>query len=151
MKLTEQINNDIKAAMLAKQKEKLEALRAIKAAFLLAQTEKGASENLTDEAEIKILQKLVKQRKDAAQMYKDANRMELYQVEVDQAAVIETYLPQQLSEADVTVVIESIVGQLGASGPQDMGKVMGVASKQLAGKADNKIVSAIVKNVLAKL
>jgi uncharacterized protein len=151
MSLIEQISNDIKAAMLAKEKEKLEAIRSVKAALLLAQTEKGAAEELTADAEIKILQKLVKQRKDAAEMYKANNRLELYEKEVFEASIIEKYLPQQLSEAEITANVKAIVTQVGAKGPQDMGKVMGVASKQMAGKAEGKLISQVVKDVLASL
>ncbi len=151
MSLIEQISNDIKAAMLAKEKEKLEAIRSVKAALLLAQTEKGAAEELTADAEIKILQKLVKQRKDAAEMYKANNRAELYEKEVFEAGIIEKYLPQQLSEAEITANVKAIVAQVGAKGPQDMGKVMGVASKQMAGKAEGKLISQVVKDVLASL
>ncbi len=148
MALTDAINNDIKAAMKAKDKEKLEALRAVKSALLLAASEKGADGNVSDDAGIAVLQRLVKQRKEAADAYKGQNRADLAEVELQQAAVIEKYLPAQLSEAEVTEIIESIITQTGAASMKDMGKVMGMASKKLAGQADNKMVSSIVKSKL---
>lgn len=151
MSLFDQINADIKAAMLAREKEKLEALRAVKAAFLLAKTEKGGSDELAEETAIQIIKKLVKQRKDSAVTYKENNRPELAEKEDLEAAVIEAYLPAQLSEEEIEVVVREVVAQVGAAGPQDMGKVMGMASKKLAGTADNKIVAAKVKAVLASL
>lgn len=151
MSLFETINNDIKSAMLAKEKEKLEALRAIKAAFLLAKTEKGGSDELSQETEIKIVQKLVKQRKESAEVYKTNNRMDLFGKEVFEASVIEKYLPQQLSEEEIVTQLKTIVAQVGAKGPQDMGKVMGMASKHFAGKAEGKLIAEKVKEVLASL
>ncbi len=151
MKLSEQINNDIKAAMLAKEKDKLEALRAIKAAFLLAKTEKGASEELSDDAELKIIQKLVKQRKDSAEVYKTNNRMELSDKEIFEASVIEKYLPAQLSEEELAAEISAVISKVGANGSQDMGKVMGMASKQLSGKAEGRAIAEMVKKLLAEL
>lgn len=151
MSLFDQVNSDIKTAMLAKEKEKLEALRAIKAAFLVANTEKGASDELNDDAAIKIIQKLVKQRKDSAELYKTNNRPELYEKEMNEAKVIEQYLPAQLSEAEIEAAVKIVIAQVGATGPQDMGKVMGVASKQLAGKAEGKAISQKVKELLANL
>lgn len=151
MSLFDQINDDIKKAMLAKEKEKLEALRSIKAAFLVAKTEKGAAEELSADTEIKIIQKLVKQRKDAAEVYKANNREELYAKEIAEALVIEKYLPAQLSDAEVTSAIKGIIAEVGAKGPQDMGKVMGVASKKLSGKAEGKVISQKVKDLLAAL
>jgi uncharacterized protein len=145
MSLTEKINSDIKAAMLAKEKEKLDALRAIKAGILLAQT---SGEPVTPESELKMLQKMVKQRRESAEIYKTQNRDDLVKIELDQAAVIETYLPAQMSHADITVIVKKIIAQTGATSAKDMGKVMGMASKELAGKADNKIVSNIVKELL---
>jgi len=118
--------------MLAKEKEKLEALRAVKAAFMLAKTEKGSGDELSDEQELKIVQKLVKQRKDAGELYKANDREELYQKEIDEAKVIEQYLPAQMSEEEVAEAVKAIVAEVGAAGPQDMGKVMGVASKKLS-------------------
>jgi uncharacterized protein len=145
MSLTDKINADIKAAMLAKEKEKLDALRAIKAGILLAQT---SGEAVTPESEIKMLQKMVKQRRESAEIYKTQNREDLVKIELDQAAVIETYLPAQMSKDEITVVVKNIIAQTGATSAKDMGKVMGVAAKELAGKADNKIVSTIVKELL---
>ena len=149
MNLVEQINADIKSAMLAKDKDKLEALRAIKAAFMVALTEKGAAHELTDDAALKIIQKLVKQRKDSAAIYEQNNRMELFEKEISEAAVIEKYLPAQLSKEEIEAQIKTLITQVGASGPQDMGKVMGAASKQLAGKAEGKLIAQVVKELLA--
>jgi uncharacterized protein len=147
MSLEEQIQQDIKSAMLAKERVKLESFRAIKAEILLAKTSDG-SEKIADEAVIKIIQKLVKQRKETAQIYKEQNRAELAENELAEAACMEVFLPKQLSEAELTEEIKKIVAQLEASKPSDMGKVMGVASKQLAGKADGRAISAIVKELL---
>jgi uncharacterized protein len=151
MALFEKIESDIKAAMLAKEKEKLEALRAVKAAFLLAKTEKGASETLSEDTELKIIQKLVKQRKESAEVYKTNGRDDLADKESMEASVIEQYLPKQLSEAEIESEVKKIIAQVGAKSPQDMGKVMGVATKQLSGKADGKTISAKVKEILATL
>jgi uncharacterized protein YqeY len=151
MNLVEQINADIKSAMLAKDKETLEALRAIKAAFMVALTEKGAAHELNDDAALKIIQKLVKQRKDSAAIYEQNGRMELFEKEMSEAAVIEKYLPAQLSVEAIEAQIKTLIAQLGAKGPQDMGKVMGAASKQLAGKAEGKVISQVVKDLLAAL
>ena len=151
MNLFEKINNDIKTAMKAKEKEKLEALRSVKAAFLMAKTEKGSDGELSEDAELKIIQKLVKQRKDSAEMYKNNNREELYAKEISEAEIIAQYLPTQLSEAEITVIIEDIVSDLGAIGPQDMGKVMGVASKKLGGKAEGRVIAQKVKDILASI
>jgi uncharacterized protein YqeY len=145
MSLTEIINADIKNAMLAKEKEKLEALRAIKAGILLAQT---SGETVTPESEIRMLQKMVKQRRESAEIYKTQNREDLVKTELDQAAIIETYLPAQMSPEEITVVVKRIISETGATSAKEMGKVMGIASKELAGKADNKIVSGIVKELL---
>jgi len=151
MSLSQQINADIKAAMLAKEKEKLEALRAIKAAFMVAKTEKGGNGELTEDAELKIVQKLVKQRKDSAEMYKTNNRTDLYEKEIAQAKVIEQYLPEQLGEEEIQIILEDIITAVEAKGMQDMGKVMGVATKKLSGKADGKTISQIVKKLLSEL
>ncbi len=145
MSLADKINADIKAAMLAKEKEKLEALRAIKAGILLAQT---SGEAVTPESEVKMLQKMVKQRRESAEIYKTQNRDDLVKTELDQAAVIETYLPAQMSAEEITVIVKRIIAETGATSAKEMGKVMGMASKELAGKADNKIVSNIVKELL---
>lgn len=147
MSLETQIQQDIKAAMLAKEKTRLESLRGIKAAILLAKTADG-SETIADEAIIKIIQKLVKQRKETAEIYKQQNRAELAQNELTEAGYMEVYLPKQMSEAEIEAELQQIIASVGAAGPQDMGKVMGVATKQLAGKADGRIISALVKKIL---
>jgi len=148
MDLTEKINSDIKAAMLAKEKEKLNALRAIKSALLLEAT-KGGDAGIDEETGIKILQKLHKQRMEAADIYRGQNREDLLAEEMLQAEVIATYLPKPLSPEELEAAVKEIVAQVGAAGPGDMGKVMGVASKQLAGKTDGKSISEMVKKVLA--
>jgi uncharacterized protein len=148
MSLELKINDDIKAAMLARDAKKLEALRAVKAALLLEKTKEGAPDAVSGDAEIKILQKLVKQRRESADIYSNANRADLAEKELYDAAIIETYLPQQMSEAEVTAIIQKIVTETGATSVKDMGKVMGAASKELAGKADNKMISTIVKSIL---
>lgn len=149
MGLEATINEEIKNAMRAKDKITLEALRAIKSAILLAKTEKGGSHELSEDAEMKLLQKLVKQRKDSADIYKDQDRDDLYQKEVDEIKVIERFLPEQMSEEELVKALKGIINQTGASSPSDMGKVMGIATKQLAGKADGKIIAAKVKELLA--
>ena len=151
MALFEQISDDIKAAMLAKEKVKLEALRGIKKEFLEAKTAKGADGELTDEQAVKILQKMVKQRKDSASIYTEQGRPELAEIELAEAKVIEAYLPQQMSDEELTAAIQAIVAQVGATGPKEMGKVMGVASKQLAGKAEGRLISDKVKSILNSL
>lgn len=133
--------------MLAKEKTRLESLRAIKAAILLAKTADG-SESIADEAVVKIIQKLVKQRKETAEIYKQQNREELAAQELAEAAAMEVYLPKQLSEAELEEELKKIIAQVGATGPQDMGKVMGTATKALAGKADGRAISALVKKLL---
>lgn len=148
MSLKIQIEADIKKAMLAREKDTLKALRAIKSMILLAETEKGGSGEVSEDAEMKLLMKAVKQRKDSAQIYMDQGREDLLAIEQAEIAVIEKYLPQQLSESEVRGELEKIIAQLGASGPQDMGKVMGMASKAMAGKADGKTISVIVKSLL---
>jgi uncharacterized protein YqeY len=147
MALEEKINADIKSAMLAKESAKLEALRAIKSAILLLKT---SPEGYTDETELKALQKMVKQRKETADVYKTQNRADLAEVELSQAAVIEAYLPKQMSEDEIRAEVAKAITSVGASSPADMGKVMGVVTKQLAGKADGKVISAIVKELLSK-
>ena len=147
MALEETINADIKSAMLAKDAAKLEALRAVKSAILLLKT---SPEGLNDDTEMKALLKMVKQRKETADLYITQNRKDLADVELSQAAVIEAYLPQQMSEDDVKAEVAKIISSVGATSPADMGKVMGVASKQLAGKADGKLISTIVKELLSK-
>lgn len=148
MSLKLQIEADIKKAMLAREKDALKALRAIKSMILLAETEKGGSGEVSEDAEMKLLMKAVKQRKDSAQIYREQGRDDLLDVEEAEIAVIEKYLPQQLSEGEIRAALEKIIAQVGASGPQDMGKVMGVASKAMAGKADGKTISVIVKSIL---
>lgn len=149
MSLKQQIDEDIKAAMLNKQKEELITLRAIKSMILLAETEKGKTGDLDKEAEDKLLMKAAKQRKESAEIFKKENREDLYQKEVSELEVISRYLPKQLSEEEITSEVKKFIQQVGATGPQDMGKVMGVATKGLAGKADGKIISEIVKRLLS--
>jgi len=149
MSLIATIDQDIKQAMLAKQADRLRALRAVKSALLLALTEKGASEALTEEAEIKVLQKLVKQRKESADIYKSQNRPDLYQIEADEQEVIEAYLPKQLSREDIETVIKQLISGLGVTSVKEMGKVIGAANKELAGKADGKTISEVVKQLLS--
>ena len=149
MTLEERINEDIKAAMLAREKEKLNALRAIKSAILLAKTSKGAADTMNEEAEIKLLKQLVKQRQDSAAIYKEQNRDDLYQEEKAQLDVIAAYLPQMMSEEEIEATLKQIITDNGFAGMKDMGKVMGMATKAFAGKADNKMVSDIVKRLLA--
>lgn len=149
MQLEDKINADIKQAMLAKESRKLEALRAIKAALLLAKTSKDAAGGeLPDEAGLKLLQKLIKQRQESAELYKSGGREELAEQELFQAAVIENYLPKQLSEEEVIAGLKKIIADTGATSAKDMGKVMGMASKEFAGKADNKLVAELVKKML---
>ncbi|MEE0937160.1 MAG: GatB/YqeY domain-containing protein [Bacteroidales bacterium] len=147
MTLEERINADIKAAMLAKERKKLDALRAVKSAILLLKTN-GSGDAISQEAEIACLQKLVKQRKESAELYKQQNRMDLYEDEAFQQAVIEAYLPEQMSEEEIRTELQKIISETGASSVKDMGKVMGAAQKAFAGRADNKIVSTIVKELL---
>ncbi|HET8859926.1 GatB/YqeY domain-containing protein [Marivirga sp.] len=149
MSLKQQIDTDIKNAMKAKNKEELQTLRSIKSMILLAESEKGAEENLSEDAEMKLLIKASKQRKESAETYKENGRDELAQAELFELDVIERYLPKQMSEAEVQAKLKEIIAKVGASGPQDMGKVMGVATKQLAGKADGKMISQLVKQLLA--
>lgn len=139
------LTDEIKTAMRAKDSLKLEALRAIKSAVILEQTAAGGSDTLSDEQEIKLVQKLVKQRKDSAQIFREQNRPDLAEPEETQAQVIAQFLPEQLSEEEITIIIQSIIEKTGASGMKDMGKVMGMASKEMAGKADGKTISTVVK------
>ena len=148
--LFNKVSEDIKTAMLAKDKIALEALRGMKKEFLEAKTAKGSDGTLQDEQAVKILQKMVKQRKDSAQIYKEQNRPELAETELAEVAVIERYLPAQMSDAELEAAVAAIIAQVGAAGPQDMGKVMGVASKQLAGKTEGRLISEKVKALLAK-
>jgi hypothetical protein len=148
MSLQDKINDDIKSAMLAREKEKLEALRAIKSALLLAGTEKNASDSITEDAEIKLLQRLVKQRRESAEIYASQNRNDLAGIELFQAEIIQHYLPQQMSPEELKAVIRGIIAETEASSAKDLGKVMGAASKKLAGKADNKTISDIARQLL---
>lgn len=149
MSLSKDIMTAMKEAMKAKDQNALASLRAVKSAILLAQTETGSKEELTEDQELKILQKLVKQRKDSAAIFSEQGREDLAEPELAQAAVIAEFLPAQLSEAEVTAVIEEIIASSGAQGMKDMGKVMGQASGKLAGKADGKTISTIVKAKLS--
>ena len=149
MELEKLINEDIKQAMLAKDKGKLEALRAIKAALLLEKTGKDVtSGEIPDEVELKMLQKLVKQRRESADVFKTQNRPDLAETELFQASIIEKYLPEQMSEEELKGIIQQIITKTGAQSIKDMGKVMGMASKELAGKADYKTVAEIIKQIL---
>lgn len=143
------IDQEIKKAMLAKDQAKLRGLRAIKAALLLARTEKGSAEEINEEAELKILQRLVKQRKESADIYKQQGREDLSVIEEEEIQVISQFMPQQLSREEVEVLIASLIRDSGASSVKDMGKVMGLANKELAGKADGKLIAEIVKSQLA--
>jgi uncharacterized protein YqeY len=145
MSLQNQVMEEIKAAMKAKDTVALESLRAIKSALLLAQTEKGAGSEMSDAEEIKLIQKLVKQRKDSAAIFKEQGREDLAGPELAQVAVIEKFLPAQLSEDEIEKVVVQIIESTGASGMKDMGKVMGMVSKELAGQADGKTISGIVR------
>ena len=148
MSLKETINNDIKKAMLAKQKDELLALRSIKSMILMAETEKGATGSLTSEVEMKLLVKAAKQRRESAEIYDREGRQDLATKENQELEVITRYLPKELSDEDLKKEILSIISSIGASSPADMGKVMGVASKKLAGLADGKKISSIVKELL---
>jgi len=149
MSLKQTIDNDIKQAMLARNKEELEALRSIKSQILLAETEKGGSGDIAQDVEMKLLTKAAKQRKESIEIFAKEGRDDLAKREQFQLDVISRYLPKQLSEAEVTEELKKIIATVGAKGPQDMGKVMGAATKQLAGKADGKMISDLVKKLLA--
>lgn len=149
MNITEQINSDIKQAMLAKDKDKLAALRAVKSELLLEAT-KGGDGEVSEEMGMKLIQKLVKQRKDAASIFIEQGREDLAKDELFQVEVLSVYLPEQMSEEEVRKVIQEVIAQTGASSPADMGKVMGAAMGKLNGKADGKVISAIVKEELNK-
>ena len=148
--LFDQISEDIKKAMLAKDKVALDALRGIKKEFLEAKTAKGGDGELHDDKALQILQKMVKQRKESAQMFMDANRPELAEDELAQCKIIERYLPAMMTEEELTAALTEIIAQVGATSPQDMGKVMGVATKQLAGRAEGKAINLKVRELLAK-
>jgi uncharacterized protein YqeY len=149
MSLEQKIMADLKTAMLAKDEKGLRSLRAIKAAILIARTSEGSSGELKEEDEIRLLQKLVKQRKDSLEIFEQQNRADLAQKEKEEIEVIGKFLPQQLDAEELKGIIAKIIADTGASGPADMGKVMGAATKQLAGKADGKTISALVKELLA--
>ncbi|MBG26757.1 MULTISPECIES: GatB/YqeY domain-containing protein [Croceibacter] len=149
MSLSADVMTKMKEAMKAKDQNALTSLRAIKSALLLAQTETGSKEEISEEQELKMLQKLVKQRKDSAAIYLEQGREDLAAPELEQAKVIESFLPEQMSEDEIAKVVEDIIAKTGASSMADMGKVMGMASGQLSGKADGKTISTIVKSKLA--
>lgn len=149
MSLKEQIDADIRQAMMARNKEELEALRSIKSLIMLAETEKGRTSDLTADGEARLLMKAAKQRKESAEIFQQQGRQDLADRELLQLGVIERYLPQQLSEDQLEQALRDIIREVGATGPGDMGKVMGLATKRLAGQADGKTISAIVKNLLS--
>ena len=148
MSLINRISESIKTAMKEKDSIKLESLRAVKAALILLQTEKGSGSQIPKSEEIKILQKLVKQRKDSAEIYRSQNRSDLAELEINQSKIIEDFLPQQISEDELRKIITNIIDKNEALGMKDMGKVMGIATKELQGKADGKTISALVKSFL---
>lgn len=147
MSFEDKINGDIKTAMLAKDSKKLEVLRAIKNVVIILKT---SPEGISDDAIMKSIQKEVKKRKESAEIFTQQNRSDLAEVELFQAGIMETYLPQQMGESEIRMELEKIIAQVGASSAADLGKVMGAASKVFAGKADNKIVSQLVKELLSK-
>lgn len=151
MNLFDQVSEDIKKAMLAREKVRLEALRGAKKEFLEAKTAKGANGELSNENAVKIIVKMVKQRKESAKIYNDNNRPELAENELAEAAVLEEYLPKQLTEVELETEIKAIIAEVGATGPKEMGKVMGVASKKLAGRAEGRAISEMVKKCLNNL
>jgi hypothetical protein len=148
MSLKQNIEIEIKSAMMARDKTRLSALRAIKSLILLEETKSGAKAEITEEDEMKILTKSAKQRKDSAEIYEQQNRVDLLEVELAELAIIQEFLPKAMTEEEVTSVIKAIITQMGATSPKDMGKVMGVASKELAGKADGKMIADKVKALL---
>ncbi|WP_425637138.1 GatB/YqeY domain-containing protein [Algoriphagus yeomjeoni] len=148
MSLKQKIESEIKSAMIAKDKIRLGALRSIKSLILLEETKSGAKAEITEEDELKLLTKAAKQRKDSADIYQQQNRSDLYEVEMAELEVLQEFLPKALTDEEITAVVRAIIAQTGASGPKDMGKVMGVASKELAGKADGKVISEKVKAIL---
>ncbi len=150
MSLISKIDAEIKQAMLQKQEARLRGLRAIKAALLLAKTEKGASEELSEEAEVKAVQKQIKQRKDSIEIYKQQNREDLAKIEEEEVAVMEEFLPKQLSADELRAAIQELVNSLGVTDIKEMGKVIGAANKALAGKSDGKSIAEMVKQVLSK-
>ncbi len=148
MSLKQKIESEIKSAMIARDKTRLGALRSIKSLILLEETKSGAKAEITEEDELKLLTKAAKQRKDSADIYEQQSRTDLYEVEMAELAVLQEFLPKAMTEEEITAAIKEIIAQTGASSPKDMGKVMGVASKQLAGKADGKVISEKVKAIL---
>jgi len=150
MNLEQKIMTELKAAMLAKDEAALRSLRAVKAAILLAKTAEGGKGELKEEEEIKLLQKLVKQRKDSLEIFKEQKREDLARKEEEEILVIETFLPRQMTEEEVKSILIEIIGEVGATSPADIGKVMGVATKKMAGKADGKTISSLVKDLLAR-
>jgi len=149
MELEKLINEDIKQAMISKDKDKLEALRSIKAALLLEKTGKDVTSGIIpDSVELKMLQRLVKQRRESAEIYKAQGRPDLADAEIFQASIIEKYLPEQMSDEEVIAIVKKVIADTGAAGIKDMGKVMGSASKLIAGKADNKLIAEIIKKLL---
>ncbi len=149
MALEETINNDLKKAMLAKDQAGIRGLRAIKAAILLAKTEKGGTGEVSEEKEMQILTKMLKQRKESIEVFEKQGRADLATTEHEEVAVIERYMPAMMSDDEIRAVVEKVIAATGATSQKEMGKVMGAASKELAGKADNKKVSEIVKSLLA--
>lgn len=148
MSLKQKIESEIKSAMIARDKIRLGALRSIKSLILLEETKSGAKAEITEEDELKLLTKAAKQRKDSADIYEQQSRPDLYEVEMAELKVLQEFLPKALTDEEITTAIQEIISQTGASSPKDMGKVMGVASKQLAGKADGKVISEKVKAIL---
>ncbi|MEO9476921.1 MAG: GatB/YqeY domain-containing protein [Cyclobacteriaceae bacterium] len=149
MSLKTKIEGEIKKAMLAKDKQRLTALRAIKSMILLAETEKGAVDGVSEDAEMKLLMKAAKQRKDSHDIYVEQGREDLAAVEKAELTVIEEFLPKQMTEEEVEAEVKQVIEQVGAAGPQDIGKVMGAATKKLAGKADGKMISTLAKKLLS--
>lgn len=149
MSLKQSVESEIKNAMLAKDKDRLRALRAIKSLILLEETKGGAASTMSTEDELKLLTKAAKQRKDSADIYKQQNREDLYAVEMAELEIINEFLPKQLSAEELEVELKKIIAEVGAEGPKDMGKVMGSATKSLAGKADGKLISQLVKSLLS--
>ena len=149
MNLFDQISDDIRLAMLARDKERLEALRNVKKVLIEAKTAKSGGEELSDDAALKAISKLVKQGRDSAEIYKEQNRMDLYEPEMAQVKILEEYLPKQMEDAELTAVIKAIIEKTGATSIKEMGKVIGLASKELAGKAEGRLISEKVKSLLA--
>jgi len=149
MNLFDQISDDIRLAMLARDKERLEALRNVKKVLIEAKTAKAGSDELSDDTAIKAIAKLVKQGRDSAEIYKEQNRMDLYEPEMAQVKILEEYLPKQMDDAELTAVIKAIIAKTGATSIKEMGKVIGLASKELAGKAEGRLISDKVKSLLA--